>query len=136
MRRVALGLALVLVLASPGAYADPAPSPPPWMPAPRRPPTRDDEDQIKHLKHEATAFGTVGIVLLAGGIAVDVVARDVPQGEQATRQPDGNVVTERVRNDANWAELAAGLALTATGLALVSIAYLRIKQMRKLQATE
>ena len=133
MKRIALGL--VLLLAPSGAYADPSP-PPPWMPAPRRPLTRDDEDEVRHLKHEAAVFGTTGLVLLAGGVALDVVALDLPQGEQAMRQPDGNIVTARVRNDANWAELAGGLSLTATGLALAWIGYLKLKQARKLQANE
>jgi hypothetical protein len=127
-----LALVLAIALAAPTLRADP----PAWMPAPPRPPTAGDEQRVRHLKHEAAAFGAIGIALFAGGIAVNVVALDVPQGERATRQVDGSVVTERFRDDANWAELAGGLALMATGFALVSLAVLKAKEARKLQALE
>src|SRR5207248_4131219 len=113
MTRLALALA-VTVLAS-TVRADP---PPAWMPAPPRPPTTGDEQRVRHLKHEAAAFGLIGLVLFAGGVAVNVVALDVPQGEETRRQADGSILIEHVRDDANWAELAGGLALMATGFAL------------------
>jgi hypothetical protein len=57
----------------------------------------------------------------------------VPQGTQLVRQPDGTAVTEHVRDDANWFELAGGLALMGTGVALVAVALLRAKQARRLE---
>ena len=107
MRRVAL--ALVLTTAT--AWADP----PPWMPAPPPPTTTRTEHEVRKLRHEAAAYGAIGLAFVAGGIAVDVVALDLPQAEQATRRADGTVVVEKVRGDANWAELAGGIALTGDG---------------------
>jgi hypothetical protein len=136
MRALALGLAL-LVAAPAVAEAQLVPSPPPpWMPAPPPQPSRATEREVKKLHHEAAAYGTIGLVFTAAGIAVDVVALDVPQSEQATRAADGTVTTEKVRGDANWAELAGGIALTATGLVLVTVAIFRLKQARRLAATE
>jgi len=136
MRRVALALALLV--AAPAAAQQPLvqPSPPPWMPAPPPQPSRATEREVKKLHHEAAAYGTIGLVFTAAGIAVDVVALDVPQSEQATRAADGTITTEKVRGDANWAELAGGIALTATGLVLVVVALFRLKQARRLAATE
>ena len=129
MKRLALVLALLLV--APTAYAD---DPPPWMPSAPPPPTRGDEAQLRKLKREATAFGTIGLVLAAGGIAVMVVALDVPQSERVTMALDGTRTTTRELGDANWAELAGGVALTATGLALGGVALLKAKQARKLSS--
>jgi hypothetical protein len=136
MRRVALALALLV--ATPAVAQQPLvqPAPPPWMPAPPPQPSRSTEREVKKLRHEAAAYGTIGLVFTAAGIAVDVVALDVPQSDQATRQADGTIVTEKVRGDANWAELAGGIALTATGLVLVTVAIFRLKQARRLAATE
>jgi len=128
MRRVAL--ALVLTTAT--AWADP----PPWMPAPPPPPTERTEHEVRKLRHEAAAYGAIGLAFIAGGIAVDVVALDLPQAEQATRRTDGTVVVEKVRGDANWAELAGGIALTATGLVLAVVALSRLRQARRLAAQE
>ena len=128
-----LSLVLALLIAAPVAYAD---DPPPWMPSAPPRPTRGDEAQLRKLKREAAAFGTIGLVLAAGGIAVMVVALDVPQSEQTMRAVDGTLVTDRVRGDANWAELAGGIALTGTGIALAAIALLKAKQARKLQSNE
>jgi hypothetical protein len=136
MRTLALGLAL-LVAAPAAADAPLVPSPPPpWMPAPPPRPSRASEREVKKLTHEAAAYGTIGLVFTAAGIAVDVVALDVPQSEQAVRAADGTVTTEKVRGDANWAELAGGIALTATGLVLVTVALFRLKQARRLAASE
>jgi len=129
-----LALALALTLAAPAARA--ADPPPPWMPAPPPRPTRSDEARVRKLKRETTAFGLIGLVLFAGGIAVNVVALDLPQAERASREPDGSVVIERYRGDANWAEFAGGVALMGAGFALLSIAYVKLQQMRKLQATQ
>ncbi len=129
MRRVAL--ALVFALVAPLAHAE---EPPPWMPSPPPPPSRQAEREIKRLRHEATAFSAVGIVLFAGGIAVNVVALDVPQSERLVKQPDGTSMTQHVLGDANWAELAGGLALMATGFALVSLGMYRLKQAHRLEA--
>lgn len=131
MRRVALAVAMLL--AAPAVRADP--QQPAFMPAPPRPPTSGDEDEIRRLKHEATAFGTTGIVLAAAGIAVNVVALDVPQGERAVRQSDGTVVTQHVLADANWAELAGGIALLGTGAALIAIAVVKANRAKKLQSS-
>ena len=129
MTRVALALSFLLAAAT--ARAE---DPPPWMPAPPRPPTRQSVQQVRKLRHEAAAFGAIGLGLFAGGIAVDVVALDVPQGARTTREGDGSLVTHRFLDDANWAELAGGLALMATGFALVSVALLRLKQAHKVEA--
>ena len=86
MRRLALISALLVAAPAVGA-ADP----PAWMPAQPRGPTRAQLEQAKKLKHEAAAFGSIGLVLFAGGIAVNVVALDVPQGDDddaaGRRQP-------------------------------------------------
>jgi len=134
----ALALALVLLVAAPAVAQQPLvpPPPPPWMPAPPPRPSRTTEREVKKLRHEAAAYGTIGLVFTAAGIAVDVVALDVPQSEQATRQADGTIVTEKVLGDANWAELAGGIALSVTGLALITVAFFRLKQARRLAASE
>jgi len=128
MRRVALAL----VLATATAWADP----PPWMPAPPPRPTARTEHEVRKLRHEAAAYGAIGLAFVAGGVAVDVVALDLPQAEQTTRASDGTVTTEKVRGDANWAELAGGIALTVTGVVLVAVALFRLKQARRLAAEE
>lgn len=127
-----LALALALTLAAPAVRADEPP--PAWMPSTPPPLTRATEQRARELRHEAKIFGGVGIALFAGGVAVNVVALDVPQGEQATRQPDGTITQEHVRSDANWFELAGGLALMATGFVLVSVALFKVKQARKLDS--
>jgi len=121
-----------LVLTTATAWADP----PPWMPAAPPPPTERTEHEVRKLRHEAAAYGAIGLAFIAGGIAVDVVALDLPQAEQATRRTDGTVVVEKVRGDANWAELAGGIALTATGLVLAVVALSRLRQARRLAAQE
>jgi hypothetical protein len=137
MRRLALALATLLA-GAPALAQQPLvpPPPPPWMPAPPPSPSRESEREVRKLRHEALAYGTIGLVFTAAGIAVDVVALDVPQSEQATRMADGTTVTEKVRGDANWAELAGGIALTATGLVLVTVSLFRLKQARRLAALE
>jgi hypothetical protein len=125
-----LAWVLVLLVAAPMASAD---EPPPWMPSTALPPTRSSLQHARELRREAKIFGAVGLALFGGGVAVNVVALDVPQGEQATRQPDGTVVQEHVRSDANWFELAGGLALMGTGVALVAVALLKAKQARRLE---
>lgn len=127
MKRLSLVLALLFV--APMAYAD---DPKPWMPSAPPSPTRGDEAQARKLKHEATAFGAIGLALAAGGIAVMVVALDVPQSERVTMAGDGTRTTTRELGDANWAELAGGVALTVTGLALGGVALLKAKQARQL----
>ncbi len=127
MKRLALVLALLV--AAPAARAD---DPPPWMPSAPPSPTRGDEAQARKLKREATAFGAIGLALAAGGIAVMVVALDVPQSERLTKAADGTSTTTRQLGDANWAELAGGVALTVTGVALAGVALLKAKQARKL----
>jgi hypothetical protein len=126
-----LALLLALLLAAPLAGADEPP--PPWMPSPP-PPRRSTLQRARELRREAKIFGGVGIALFGGGIAVNVVALDLPQGERATRQADGTVVTEHVRDDANWFELAGGIALMATGFVLVTVALFKVKQARQLDA--
>ena len=126
-----LTLALVLSLVAPGLRAD---EPPPWMPAPPPPLTSQGGGQVRRLRREATAFGTIGLVLFGGGIAVNVVALDVPQGERTVRQADGTTEQQHFLADANWAELAGGLALMGAGFALVSIALLKIKQAHRIEA--
>lgn len=139
MKRLALVTTVALTSAT--LRADPLPlprpaTPPPFMPAPPRAPTRGDQAQIRHLRHEAAAYGTIGLVLAAAGVAVNVVALDVPQGERTMRQPDGKTVTTRVRDDANWFELAGGLTLLATGIVLGVIALMRARQAARLQGNE
>jgi hypothetical protein len=124
MSRVAL--ALVLVAAT--AEADP---PPVWMPAPPPPIGRQTELAAKKLRGEAKAYGAIGLAVLGAGIAVDVVALDVPQGEATTRQ-NGIVTTEKVRSDANWAELGAGVTLNAVGLVLLGLALYKLRLARRL----
>ncbi len=132
MKRLSLVLALLLV--APMAYAD---DPKPWMPSgPPPPPTRGDEAQARRLKREATAFGAIGLALAAGGIAVMVVALDVPQSERVTMAGDGTRTTTRELGAANWAVLAGGIALTVTGVALAGVALLKARQARKVLANE
>ena len=126
-----LACALALLIAVPAARAE---EPPPWMPAAPPRPGRASLQHARELRREAKIFGGVGIALFGGGVAVNVVALDLPQGERATRQPDGTIVSERVRSDANWFELAGGIALMATGFALVSVALLKLKQARRLES--
>ncbi|HEY2748627.1 MAG TPA: hypothetical protein VGL86_28595 [Polyangia bacterium] len=127
-------LALIVLLASGIARGDqPALVPkaqPAFMPAPPRPISTEGQAQAKRLRHEAAAYGAIGLGVFAGGIAIDVVALDVPQGTQASGA-GGIVTTMRVRNDANWAELAAGLTLTAAGVALVALSLYKLKQARR-----
>jgi hypothetical protein len=129
MKRLAWILALVV--AAPAAWGE---EPPPWMPAPSPQTSSASRQRARGLRHEAKAFGAVGIALFGAGIAVNVVALDVPQGERSTRQPDGTIVNERVRADANWFELAGGIALAGTGVALVAIALFKAKQARLLES--
>ena len=130
MRRLALALSLVVV-AAPVARAD---DPPPWMPTPPPGPTGRQLEEARTLRREAAAFGTIGLVLFAGGVAVNVVALDVPQAETTMRQPDGNIVEKRVLGDANWAELAGGIVLMVTGFALVTVSLFRRKQAARVEA--
>jgi hypothetical protein len=127
-----LALLLSLLLAAPLAAADEPP--PPWMPSTPPPLTRSSVQHARELRREAKIFGAVGLALAGCGIAVGVVALDVPQGERVVRAPDGTAVTERVRDDANWFELAGGLALIATGFALVTFALYKVKQARRLDS--
>lgn len=129
-----LALVLVLLLAAPAARADDPP--PAWMPSAPRGPTRGDEEQARKLKREATALGTIGLVLAAGGIAVLVVSLDVPQSERTIMAADGTRTVKRVLGDANYAELAGGIALTVTGVALAGVALLKSRQARKLLSNE
>jgi hypothetical protein len=136
----ALALAVATMTATTPARAEQPPpwmpaAPPPWMPAPAPPPPRRSmgtEERIRKLRHEAALFGAVGIGLFAAGIAVDVVALDVPQGEQATRNSDGSTTVTHYRNDANWAELAIGSALLVSGFALVIAGIFELRQARRL----
>lgn len=128
MRRVALLLAL-LHAAGGVAAADGLPA---WMPAPPPPVGVSAEREARRLRHEAAVFGAVGLGLFAAGVAVDVVALDVPQGEHAVPVGDGSYRIEHFRNDANWAEFALGTALFATGFGLVVMSLYRVKQARRL----
>ena len=125
-----LAWVLALLVAAPMASAD---EPPPWMPSTPPPATRSSLQHARELRREAKIFGAVGLALFGGGVAVNVVALDVPQGEELVKQPDGTAVTQHVRNDANWFELAGGLALMGTGVALVAVALLKAKQARRLE---
>lgn len=102
---------------------------PAFMPAPPPPVAHGSEEEAKRLRHEAKAYGAIGLGLIAGGIVVDVVALDVPQGEVTTRS-GGLTTTTRGRNDANWAELGIGLTLNAVGLVLMGLALYKLKQAR------
>lgn len=129
MKRLALTLALLV--AAPMARAD---EPPPWMPAPPRPASSRSLKEARAVRHEATIFGAIGLALIAAGVAVTVVALDVPQGQQVMRAGDGVVTTHSVLGDANWAELAGGIALGGTGLGLFAFSLFKIKQASRLES--
>jgi len=105
--------------------------PPAWMPAPPPRLGRGEEEQARALRRESFIFAGIGIGLVAGGVAVDVVALDFPQSQETTRE-NGNLVTKRVLGDENWAEFAAGTALLATGFVLVCVGLYKRHQARKL----
>jgi hypothetical protein len=126
MRRLALALALLHAAA---ALADE----PPWMPSAQPPPRPASLDEhVRKLRHEAALFAGVGIGLFAAGVAVDVVALDVPQGERAVPTGGGALRLEKYRNDANWAEFAVGTALLGAGFGLVVASLFRRAQARRL----
>ena len=124
-----LALALALILAAPAASGDESP---PWMPRPAGLPLRSSQQRARALLREAKIFGAVGISLFGVGIAVNVVALDLAQGNRMVRQVDGTVVNQPVRDDANWLELAVGIALAGTGIALAAIGLFKAKQARRL----
>jgi hypothetical protein len=127
---VAVFLGASVAQAQQAPLAQPQP-PPAWMPAPPPRLGRGEEEQARALRREAFIFAGIGIGLVAGGVAVDVVALDFPQS-QATTRDNGNLVTKRVLGDANWAELAAGTALLATGFVLVCVGLYKRHMARKL----
>ena len=129
MRRLALVLASLL--AAPVARAA---DPPPWMPARPAGPTARQLEQAKKLRREGLVLGSIGLVLFAGGVAVNVVALDVPQAETTVRQPDGNLAEMHTRGDANWAELAGGLVLMGAGFGLVCVSLYRLKQAARVES--
>jgi hypothetical protein len=126
-----LALALALFVAAPLAGAD---EPPPWMPSTPRGPSARAVNEARAIRHEAAIFGGIGLAVFGAGVAVTVVALDVPQGEHRVSVGDGGVTTQRFRDDANWAELAGGVVLLATGLGLVGFSLLKIKQARRLES--
>jgi hypothetical protein len=128
MRRLAPSLALLLA-ASLARGDEP---PPAWMPAPPPLVGQQSRQEAKKLRREAAWYTGFGIGVFALGIAVNVVALDVPQSEQQQRV-DGNLVTRKVLGDANWAELAGGLALMGTGFGLVWLGYYRRNQARRIE---
>lgn len=127
MRR-ALVLALALALASP-ALAEPK-APPPWMPAPPPPVggARERAERARKLKQQSAILTGVGIGLFGAGIALNVIALDWKQGTEPERQPDGSIVNRPAYDAGNYAELAGGVALMATGFVLVVVGVLRGRQ--------
>lgn len=105
---------------------------PAYMPASPPPLGAQELQQAKVLRHQAALFTGLGIGLFAAGIAVNVVALDVPQSQQVTREGD-NLVTRNVLGPANWVELAAGIALMGTGLALGWLGIYRRNQARRIE---
>jgi hypothetical protein len=124
-----LATALALLLAAGTAHADD----PPWMPSRPAPMSLQREQRIKQLRHDSALFGLLGLVLFAAGVAVDVVALDVPQGEATVKLMDGTMLHEHVRNGANWAEFAAGTSLLAAALALTGVGLFRARQAARLE---
>jgi hypothetical protein len=133
VRRVALALALLHA----GAVAadEPAltpPRPPVFMPSAPPPPTPRLLRQSAQLRHDAFIFGALALGFAAAGIAVDVVALDLPQGERVVPTGGGNARIERFRDDANWAEFALGTALVGVGVAFGYVALFRLRSSKRL----
>jgi hypothetical protein len=128
-----LALALAVVHAAAGiAAADAPPAPPPWMPSAPPPESPTLARHVRQLRHEAAVFGGVGLGLMAAGIAVDVVALDLPQGERQVPLGGGVSRIDHYRNDANWAEFAVGSGLIGIGFALSITALFRLQRARQL----
>lgn len=129
----ALACALASLLAAPVAGGEG--DSPPWMPGapPRIGGQSAREREARRLRHEAALFAGVGVGVVALGVAVDVVALDVPQEPRSIMHGDGTLVTQNRIGSSNWVELALGSALLGTGLILVVVGILRARQARALE---
>jgi hypothetical protein len=106
------------------------------MPAPAPPIAGASERgrEARRLRREGGIFTGVGIGLFTGGVVLGVIALDIKQGDRATMQPGGTVVTEQVYGTSNWAELVGAVVLMGSGILFAIAGAQRLARARALES--